>query len=194
MIMVSTKSFTSLITMNITSVSERFDLDEFDKEEEDYYNKKKILDSELTKLNGGISLPLAQPPCSHSAFTYALGDGVSFHILPEHEKDTFYISLSGTSEAINRNREIFKDICGDGRDKTPQEVYKAYERMYEHTLDAQGAYIKCLVDELFESYVDSVRRHGSVTNDTATGREISRLVFLAELFCRNKGVHPGNQK
>lgn len=99
----------------------------FDDELEISHKKLHLLNEEITKLNGGN--PLRQPPkheCTPS--TYILGDGVDLQTLPDYN-GTFYIGLSGTGKGIERNKEKYKSVCGDGRNKTVEQVYEEYKKL-----------------------------------------------------------------
>jgi hypothetical protein len=106
---------------------EDYEWDLCDKELRDSYNKLMLLDSELTKLNGGTPLP--QPPKGSSTpSSYVLGDDVNLQTLPD-ENETYSIHLAGTCDGISRFSVKYKSVCGDGRSKTPQQVYEAYKTL-----------------------------------------------------------------
>jgi hypothetical protein len=102
------------------------DCDGFEKELQEDYDKLMKVDIELTRLNGGNPLVQPLPKCAHTPSSYVLKENLNLQLLPD-EGDTFFIGLSGTSEAIKSNIMKFREICGNGRGKNPQQIYDAYK-------------------------------------------------------------------
>lgn len=103
------------------------DWDLYSEELEESYNKLMMLDAELTKLNGGDRLPTPSRG-TYTPSSYVLRDSTVLHTLPD-VNGTYSVHLCGSSEAIERNIVEFRRVCGDGKNKTAQQVYEAYKSL-----------------------------------------------------------------